>query len=428
MLTKTMQRIHALVLAGLFSGAITLTAADLLPQGARLAIIGDSITEQKLYTKYMEAYLLACAGRQDMTVFQFGWGGETASGFANRAVNDLGPFKPTVATTCCGMNDGQYRPFVDEIGNNYENNMGKVAAALQAAGVKDIVLGSPGAVDTKYFARDNFAPLSGADGYNLNLGKLRDIDRKLAAELGLGFADVHQAMIDAMKKAKAGLGDDYDVCGRDGFHPNPDGHLVMAYAFLRALGCDGQIAQITVDMKGAPAVSAGHKVAGGTGGQVEIESRRYPFCFDPDPKSSGSTRSITPYFPFNDELNRFTLKVKNLDAAKANVTWGGETKAFTREQLAGGVNLVAEFSRTPFDENFRRIIEAVAAKQQFETMMIKTMVTNFRSFAGEAKSDPELRSAFRNLGERLMVRQAELDAMVRKAIAPVKYTITVTPE
>lgn len=136
MLTKTMQRIHALVLAGLFSGAITLTAADLLPQGARLAIIGDSITEQKLYTKYMEAYLLACAGRQDMTVFQFGWGGETASGFANRAVNDLGPFKPTVATTCYGMNDGQYRPFVDEIGNNYENNMRKVAAGCGRQGYR----------------------------------------------------------------------------------------------------------------------------------------------------------------------------------------------------------------------------------------------------------------------------------------------------
>jgi hypothetical protein len=58
-------------------------------------------------------------------------------------------------------------------------------------------------------------------------------------------------------------------------------------------GCDGQITQITVDLKGAPEVSAGHKVAGGTSGQVEVESRRYPYCFDSDTKSSGSTRSIT---------------------------------------------------------------------------------------------------------------------------------------
>ena len=150
-------------------------SAELLPQGARLAIIGDSITEQKLYSKFMETYLLACAGRQDMKIFQFGWGGETAGGFAGRLENDLAPFQPAVATTCYGMNDGQYRPYAGEIGRSYEDNMRKVVAGLQKAGVKNVVLGSPGAVDTKYFVRPNFAPLSGADGYNKNLATLRDI-------------------------------------------------------------------------------------------------------------------------------------------------------------------------------------------------------------------------------------------------------------
>src|SRR5688572_19630536 len=68
--------------------------------GARVAVIGDSITEQKLYSKYVEAYLLACSGVPDVKVFQFGWSGETASGFAGRLENDLGVFKPTVATLC----------------------------------------------------------------------------------------------------------------------------------------------------------------------------------------------------------------------------------------------------------------------------------------------------------------------------------------
>ena len=34
--------------------------APVLEEGDRLAIIGDSITEQKLYSKYIETYLLAC--------------------------------------------------------------------------------------------------------------------------------------------------------------------------------------------------------------------------------------------------------------------------------------------------------------------------------------------------------------------------------
>src|SRR5688572_22760059 len=154
--------------------SLSLQAAPALEPGARVAVIGDSITEQKLYSKYIEAYLVACSGVPDVKVFQFGWGGETASGFAARLTNDLAPFKPTVATTCYGMNDGQYRPYVDSIGNNYEANMRKVVQGLQQAGVQKIVVGSPGAVDTDFFVRNNFAPLSGADGYNQNLGTLRD--------------------------------------------------------------------------------------------------------------------------------------------------------------------------------------------------------------------------------------------------------------
>jgi len=400
-------------------------AAEILTPGARIAITGDSITEQKLYSRFMEVYLLACSGVPDVKVFQFGWGGETAGGFAGRLSNDLSVFQPTIATTCYGMNDGQYRPYTDDIGKSYEANMRKVVAGLQAAGVKNVVIGSPGAVDTKYFVRNNFAPLSGAEGYNQNLGKLRDIDRRLAEELKQTFADVHQPMVDAMAKAKAAYGDDYDVCGRDGVHPGPNGHLIMAYAFLRALGCNGQIAEITIDMKGSATASPGHKILSSKPGQVELESTRYPFCFDADPKSPHSTRSILPFLPFNEQLNRFMLKVKNLDAPKAVVTWGTESKEFTREQLDAGINLAAEFVKTPFDDDFRKLQDAVAAKQNFETVLIKNMVTNFRLFSRDAKNDPELAAAFQTLGKKLGARQQELDAAARKLIVPVRHSISV---
>lgn len=403
-------------------------AADsALTPGARIAVIGDSITEQKLYSKYMEAYLLACSGVPDLKVFQFGWGGETAGGFAARVANDLASFKPTIATTCYGMNDGQYRPYNAEIGRSYESNMRKVVDGLRKAGVQQIVLGSPGAVDTKFFVRNNFQPLSGADGYNQNLGTLRDIDRKLAGELNTRFADVHQPMLDAMGRAKAALGENYDVCGKDGFHPGPNGHLIMAYAFLRALGCDGNIAEITMDLRGKPSVSKGHRLLAGNGGEVKLESARYPFCFEGDATSSRGTRSIAPFFPFNQELNRFTLKVANLDAPRARVTWGAESKEFTRAQLTAGVNLAAEFERTPFDAAFGKMMQAIATKQNFETAMIKNMVTGFRNFASDARRDEELAAAFNKVGERLQARQQQLDAAVREAIVPVEHTVTVTP-
>lgn len=400
-----------------------------LPKDSRLAIIGDSITEQKVYTRFMETYLLACAGRKDMSVFQFGWSGETASGFSGRLENDLSVFKPTIVTLCYGMNDGSYRPFNDTIGGNYEKAMRSVLEKLKEIGVSQIVTGSPGAVDTKYFQKnpDLFGGKSPAEGYNDNLKHLRDIDEKLAKELKTSFADVHTPMVDSMAKAKKEKGDEYDVCGRDGVHPGINGQLIMAYAFLKGLGCDGNIAEITVDMKGAANASEGHKVLSSSNGKVEIESAKYPFCFDADPNQSNSNRSILPYIAFNQDLNRFILKVKNLGAAKAKVTWGSETREFTKEQLEAGVNLAAEFAKTPFDGNFSKIMQAVAVKQGFETQMIKGIVTQFRSLSDYTKDDAELKAACETLKEKLKKIQAKKDADVKALLVPVKYSITVVP-
>jgi lysophospholipase L1-like esterase len=280
-----------------------------LPKEARLAIIGDSITEQKLYSKYMEVYLVACAGRRDIRVMQFGWSGERAPGFLARMENDLAVLQPTVATTCYGMNDGSYQPFNEGIGKVYGDAMKGIVKKFDELGVKNVVIGAPGAVDTKYYAgKGNFQGGDSPKLYNENLGKLRDIDRKLAQDTGKQFADVHQAMVDTMSKAKAALGDNYDVCGTDGVHPGANGQLIMAYAFLKGLGCTGVLAEFTVDMSGQGTVSEGHKVLSSAPGKVEIESERYPFCFDGDEKSSSGTRSITAFLPFNAELNLFVRR------------------------------------------------------------------------------------------------------------------------
>ena len=440
----------AILLAALLV-APALFGASQLPPNARVAIIGDSITEQKLYSKYMEAYLLACTGRKDIHVMQFGWSGETASGFAARCLNDLAAFEPNVATTCYGMNDGGYQPWKDSIGQGYEGNMRNVVKQLSAAGVKHIILGSPGAVDSKFFGtRPVFGDKNSAAGYNDTLAHLRDIAEKLATENHQAFANVHNAMFDAMPKAKAALGDDYPVCGGDGFHPGPNGQLLMAYAFLKGLGVDGDIGTVTVDAKGMTTATDGHKVLSSGAGKAEIESTRWPFCFDADPKNANSTRSILPFAPFNQDLNRFTLKVKNLTAAKAKVTWSTMTKEFTKEelkafvgatgggivnevtkefskeQLEAGVNLAAEFPSTPFDAQFAKLVGVLGQKQAFETTMIKSLVTNFRQFANDTKADPELAKAFDTVRTKLQSRQQVLDAEARKTLVPVKHTLTVT--
>lgn len=399
--------------------------------GARVAVIGDSITEQKLYSKYVECWLLACSGVPDLQVMQFGWSGEKADGFAKRAVNDLAVFRPTVATLCYGMNDGGYQPWKPEIGATYEANMRKVLDRLEQAGAKTIVVGSPGAVDTNFFRPgQTMGDRPAHVAYNDTLAHLRDIDRSLAAEEGYRFADVHAAMIDAMGKANEARGPKYDVCGGDGFHPGPNGQLLMAYAFLKGLGVDGGVGTVSVDPQGAATATPGQAVratkhdAGRT--VVELESTRWPFCFEGDGTASTSTRSILPFVPFNDELNRYVLRVPQLASPRAKVTWGGESKEFSREQLEKGVNLAAEFAKTPFDEPFAALSAAVAEKQAYETFMIKQVVTDFRQIPGIA-DDPEAQAAAKLLGDRLMRRWRDLEKKVRARLVPVQHSITIEP-
>src|SRR5206468_11107768 len=121
---------------------------------------------------------------------------------------------------------------------------------------------------------------------NLNLCTLRGIGFELAEKEGVGFADVFGPMYNAGLKAQAQYAPTYAIAGGDGVHPGWAGHTIMAYAFLRALGLDGDIGTYTVDLKaGKATASAGHEVVSASKSEVQIKSTRYPFCATGAPNS-----------------------------------------------------------------------------------------------------------------------------------------------
>jgi len=333
---------------------------------------------------------------------------------------DLMPLKLNLVTTCYGMNDGGYRAYDDGIGKRYREPMEKIVETLKAAGAT-VVVGSPGCVDLNSWRGP-------ADVYNANLARLRDIAREVAEANGMPFANVHDVLMDAMKKAKAEYGEKYHVCGGDGVHPSGNGQLVMAYAFLKTMGVDGSIGTITVDLGGKATATDGHKVLSCDGGTVELESTRYPFCFYGDDKSPDSTRSILPFVPFNQDLNRLTLVVKGLKGDKAKVTWGKAEKTFAANDLAKGVNLAAEFLDNPFSDAFRKVDGAVAQKENYETWLIKEANRLFSGIANQMKDDDEAQAAVKGLRAKLLAKHDALAKAVREAFVPVKHTITVTAE
>ena len=63
---------------------LSLAASDadpVLKPNDSLAICGDSITEQKLYSVFIEDYMLMCQPVSNIQTMQFGWSGEKADGF-----------------------------------------------------------------------------------------------------------------------------------------------------------------------------------------------------------------------------------------------------------------------------------------------------------------------------------------------------------
>lgn len=401
-----------------------------LKKGVRVAIVGDSITEQKLYSRFLADYLTACHPDLDAHIVQFGWSGERASGFLARMDNDLMPFKPDVVTLCYGMNDGSYKPYDDAIGRAYEKPLVEIVKKLKAAGVT-VVVGSPGAVDDYFFGREpgGKAVTAQSKMYNPTLAKLRDIAKKTADAAEMPFANVHDAMLDAMRKAQADdkLGKGYHVCGGDGFHPDANGQLVMAFAFLRGMKLDGNLGSVTVDFKGDSSAADGHRIMKAEGGKAIVESSRLPFGFTGDAKQTFGTRSIAPFLPFNEEFNRFTLTVKNAPADKLKVTWGAESKTFAKADLEKGINLAAEFQNHPLLAPFLKVDAAVATQQNFQTFMIKNVITNHRFLAGLAKEDPEIGAATDKIRDRLWAKEDANHSAVRAALPkmPVVHTIVV---
>src|SRR3989454_10626827 len=116
-----------------------------LRHGDRLAICGDSITEQKMYSRIMEDYLTVCVPGLNISVRQYGWSGERAPGFLARMTNDCLRFKPTIATTCYGMNDHEYRAYEERSGETYEEKSLAIVEAFKANGAR-VIQGSPGCI------------------------------------------------------------------------------------------------------------------------------------------------------------------------------------------------------------------------------------------------------------------------------------------
>ncbi|HNQ35351.1 MAG TPA: SGNH/GDSL hydrolase family protein [bacterium] len=352
----------------------------LLRKGDRLLMTGDSITFNRKYSPIVETYLLACHPQLEITCFQSAIYGENTDRFLKRMqATALDIYRPTVATTAYGMNDGRYGPYQAETGAAFLANLKAIARTFQQNGCRPI-LGSPGLVGPKLELE-----------YNQTLKKFNELTRQAAAEEKCGYADIHGTMREAWEKLRKLKGDDYDLIGRDGVHADWNGQMAMATAFIRAFNLPGEIGRIEFDLKKRQATAnEGHAVLETGDNTVTLESRRYPYCFlwaDHPTRILVEMRTVAGVLGFFEDFNRFTLVARNAEPGRYRVTWegwsetakrwGGPSLVFDEKQLKAGVNLAREFDRNPFTNKFLELQSAVATRQEVQNLVpLKQPVPN----------------------------------------------------
>ena len=362
---------------------------SLLRQGDKLAIVGDSITEQLRYSRLVETYLHACAPELGIEVRQSGWSGETTGACLLRFDADVLAYKPSFVVTNYGMNDFSYEKFDDAKAEAYRVDSLELIRRVKAAGARHLLASPTNISLTPAWCERPIA----VKELNRSLGRLRDLGRALAQDAGLPFCDMLEPMLAADRQARARYGPGFNIAGEDGVHPDWAGHMVMATTELCALGFDGDLGTLVLDAGTgkALALGGGHQVLSSEYGRLQVLSERYPFCMSPgDPALSSTLAAGAALSGFFQRLNRLIFRVEGAEPGPWRLHWGGQHLVLAGTELAQGVNLAELFAAAnPFSAAFARIDEAVARKQAFENYELHEV---FHGPAGEGVSDPARRA------------------------------------
>src|SRR5437016_3195508 len=94
-----------------------------LRDGDRVVFYGDSITDQRRYTSFVETYVVTRFPKLNVSFVHSGWGGDRVNGGGGGPIDvrlwrDVLPYNPTVVTIMLGMNDGGYRAFDQKLLDN----------------------------------------------------------------------------------------------------------------------------------------------------------------------------------------------------------------------------------------------------------------------------------------------------------------------
>ena len=234
-----------------FIACTPLTDAPSVYLQGRLLILGDSITHIGTYVSFMDYILAKDFPNQDFDIVAIGLSGETASGLTEpgseyprpcvlyRIDSALSKLKPNAVAVCYGMNDGIYTTQSDSNFQAYKNGMTTVIKKIYSEGAHVILLTpppfDPRAAAYKVTCSDSigYSYAHPWCGYDSVLADYADWIMSLQ-QPGLLTVDFHSVLSKYIAEKRST--DSNYIISPDGVHPDSVGHLLMARAFLHAIG------------------------------------------------------------------------------------------------------------------------------------------------------------------------------------------------
>jgi len=338
-----------------------------------VVFLGDSITEQKMYSTLIEAYTLSRFPTWKVNFRNVGWSGDRAELSSRGGVDFDGNFQrdvltlqPKAITIDYGMNDARggdtyYKRFIEYSTKLVENS--KKAGARVA-----LLTPSP---EEKY---EDDAPAG--SHYNLMLKKYADGLKEIADKENVLFIDQLTPFINFIDEGrKAGIlskteppkGDkDFEQRLMWGdIHPNWGGHLIMATVILQGMHAPALVSSVSLDAEARSTIAtekctiewqeAPHGV---------VQFKRTDETLPWPTVAEGDVALKIPGFDPATALNLYTLKVSNLKEPSYKLSIDDKNFAtYSNTDLAAGVNL-SSVREGPIYDQAQRLLRAIMQKNK----------------------------------------------------------------
>jgi lysophospholipase L1-like esterase len=406
-------------------GISALGADFLIHDGDRVVFLGDSITEQRLYTTYIEAYALTRYPQWKLWFRNVGWGGDTswlrqrshpdeAKLFAadddtrqkmvqesvRRGLQrDVLPLKPTLVTVKFGMNDHAYQAFREDIFKAYVRSQTEIAQVLKANGSRVAFL-TPQPIEDK-------RPDPNKDFRNQSLRKFADGLKEVAAKEGATFIDQFDPYMAMLLRERPNNPSGF-VGGGDAVHPGPIGHMVMAWAILKGMDAPALVSSVRIDVSAAKASTQGCVVEGlKVSGNVVIFDRKDDALPMPIDDKAEPALKLAPIL---EDLDQYELKVTGLTAGTYELSIdGAPVGKVPNEALDKGWNLANQAG--PITQQARRLLSLVFHKNDlYFTRWRNVQLYVFPEWARSPDAEAHREAELTRLDQEIADMEAEIES------------------